>query len=296
MSILSWQRKLRVMLERMDRFRRGELVFDVLDEGPADGPVVVLLHGFIQFNTSWNAVISRLTAEGYRCLAPNQRGYSHGARPTRRRDYRQRELVRDVQALIDASGAQRVHLAGWDWGASVAWALAAESPERLTSLTAMSIPHPAAMLKAMATSRQVLASWYVPFFNLPLIPERILLGRDRTAVRLRKMALSGGQPSDAAERDIQAMIEPGALTAALGGHRGIPLSDMRPALRRVTVPTMFIWGDGNFIAVEKAARNCETYVDAEYRFEALHGSHFLLDEQPDVVADLMVQWLAAHPG
>jgi pimeloyl-ACP methyl ester carboxylesterase len=279
----------------MDKFRRGGLVFDVIDEGPADGPVVVLLHGFLQFNTSWSAVIPRLTADGYRCLAPNQRGYSDGARPARRRDYRQREWVRDVQALIDASGAQRVHLAGWDWGASVAWALAAENPERLASLTAMSIPHPAAMLKAMVTSRQGLASWYIPFFNLPGIPERILLGRDRTAVRLKRMALSGGQPLGAAERDIQAMIEPGALTAALGGHRGIPLSDMRPALKKVTVPTKFIWGDGSFVAVEKAARSCGRYVDAEYRFEPLHGSHFLLDEQPDVIADLLARWLAAHP-
>ena len=111
----------------MDQYRRGELVFDVIDEGPADGPVVVLLHGFPQFNTSWNAVIPRLTAGGYRCLAPNQRGYSRGARPTRRRDYRLQELVEDVRALIDASGAQRVHLVGYDWGATVAWAVAARS-------------------------------------------------------------------------------------------------------------------------------------------------------------------------
>lgn len=72
----------------MDQYSRGELVFDVIDAGPADGPVVILLHGFPQMNTSWDTVIPRLTAEGYRCLAPNQRGYSSGARPTRRRDYR----------------------------------------------------------------------------------------------------------------------------------------------------------------------------------------------------------------
>jgi pimeloyl-ACP methyl ester carboxylesterase len=159
------------MLNRMDQYRRGELVFDVIDEGPADGPVVVLLHGFPQFNTSWNAVISRLTAEGYRCLAPNRRGYSRGARPTRRRDYRVPELVEDVRALIDASGAQRVQLVGYDWGATVAWAVADEIPERLASLTTMSTPHPAATLKAMATSRQFLASWYIPFFQLPGVPE-----------------------------------------------------------------------------------------------------------------------------
>ena len=155
----------------MDQYRRGELVFDVIDEGPADGPVVVLLHGFPQFNTSWNAVIPRLTDAGYRCLAPNQRGYSRGARPTRWRDYRLQELVEDVHALVDASGAQRLHLVGYDWGATVAWAAADEISLRLASLTTMSVPHPAAILKAMATSRQFFASWYIPFFQLPGVPE-----------------------------------------------------------------------------------------------------------------------------
>ena len=102
----------------MKQYRRGELTFDVIDAGPADGSVVVLLHGFPQLNTSWNAVIDRLTARGYRCLAPNQRGYSPGARPARRRDYRMPEIVEDIRALIDASGAQRVHLVGHDWGAA----------------------------------------------------------------------------------------------------------------------------------------------------------------------------------
>jgi pimeloyl-ACP methyl ester carboxylesterase len=63
----------------MDQYRRGDLVFDVIDAGPTDGPVVILLHGFPQLNTSWDAVIPRLTAHGYRCLAHNQRGYSPGA-------------------------------------------------------------------------------------------------------------------------------------------------------------------------------------------------------------------------
>ena len=110
----------------------------------------MLLHGFPQFNASWNAVIPRLTAVGYRCLAPNQRGYSPGARPTRRRDYRVEELVEDVRALIDASGAPRVHLVGNDFSATVAWAAAVEMRERLASVVTMSVPHPAALLKAMA--------------------------------------------------------------------------------------------------------------------------------------------------
>jgi pimeloyl-ACP methyl ester carboxylesterase len=281
----------------MEQFRRGELVFDVIDAGRADGPVVVLLHGFPQLNTSWNAVIPQLTAQGYRCLAPNQRGYSRGARPTRRRDYRGPELVEDVRALIDASGAQRVHLAGHDWGAAVAWGVAAEMPERLASLSPLSVPHPAAFLKALATSRQGLAAWYIYFFQLPRIPERFLLGRQGNATRLSKFLQSiAAQPPEAADRDARAMAEPGALTAAINWYRAMPRTDPRGIGEKITVPTMYVWSDGDTGVLGKGAHDCGRYVSGEYRFETLHGvSHWMLDEQPDAVADLLLEWFAAHP-
>jgi pimeloyl-ACP methyl ester carboxylesterase len=96
----------------MKQFRRGDLVFDLSDCGPTDAPVVVLLHGQPQTAVAWEGVIPRLAESGYRCLAPNQRSLSRGARPSRRRDYRMSELVDDVGALVDASGVQRVHLVG----------------------------------------------------------------------------------------------------------------------------------------------------------------------------------------
>jgi pimeloyl-ACP methyl ester carboxylesterase len=279
----------------MDQFRRGELVFDVIDEGPADGPVAVLLHGFPQFNMGWNAVIARLAAKGYRCLAPNQRGYSPGARPTRRRDYRVSELVEDVRALIDASDAQRVHLVGHDFGATVAWAAAAEMPERLVSVVSLSTPHPAAFLKAMATSRQGIASWYIYLFQLPLIPERYFL-RGGNAFGLSKLMHSyAEQPAEAAERDARAMAEPGVLTAALNWYRAIPMSLTRRVSGKITVPTMYIWSDGDKALLEKGARDTGRYVGGEYRFEILQGTHWLVDEQPDTVADLLLDWFAAHP-
>jgi len=228
-------------------------------------------------------------------LAPNQRGYSRGARPTRRRDYRLPELVEDVRALIDASGAQRVHLVGHDWGGGVAWAFAAEIPERLASLTAMSAPHPAAMLKAMATSRQALAFWYMYFFQLPRIPERYFLGREGDASRMSKfMQSKAKQPAEAADRDARAMAEPGMLTAALNWYRAIPLSRAL-SIGTITVPTMYMWSDADTAQLEQGARNTERYVSGEYRFETLHGTHWMLDEQPYAVADLLLEWLAAHP-
>lgn len=280
----------------MKQYRRGELTFDVIDAGPADGSVVVLLHGFPQLNTSWNAVIDRLTARGYRCLAPNQRGYSPGARPARRRDYRMPEIVEDIRALIDASGAQRVHLVGHDWGAAAAWAAAAELSDRIATLTSFSVPHPSAFLKGLVTSRQGLLSWYMYFFQLPWLPERLLLGRNGAAERMSKQLQSGGQTPQAADRDAQAMAAPGVLTAALNWYRAMPLTDLRRAAGKVSVPTMYVWSDGDIALAEKPARDTARYVSGEYRFEILHGvSHWIPDEQPDKAADLLLEWFEAHP-
>jgi len=277
----------------MEVYRRDGLVFDVRDAGPPDGPVVVLLHGFPQHNDSWNAVIDRLSAEGYRCLAPNQRGYSPRARPSRRRDYRMPELVADVSALIDASGARRVHLVGHDWGATVAWAAAAEMPERLTTVAPISVPHPAAFIKSIATSRQGLASWYMYLFQLPRIPEWLLSRRDGDMIA--ELLRRGGQTPAAAQRDAEAMREPGALTAAINWYRAMPLSNPRAISQKISVPTMYVWSDRDTALLPKAAHDTARYVCGEYRFEILPGvSHWIPDEQPDRLADLLLDWFAAH--
>jgi pimeloyl-ACP methyl ester carboxylesterase len=278
----------------MDQYRRGDLVFDVREAGPADGPVVILLHGFPQHNDCWDAVIERLTAQGYRCLAPNQRGYSPGARPRRRRDYVTGELVADIGALIDASGADRVHLVGHDWGAAVAWGVAAEYPDRLATLVPVSVPHPAAFLKAIPTSRQGLASWYMFFFQLPVLPE-LLLTRGGGALAKRSLQRIGQSPA-AAERDTRAMLEPGAMTAGLNWYRGMPLSEVRKASGKITVPTMYVWSDGDAALTAKPAHETERYVSGDYRFEVLPGvSHWIPEEKPDELAALLLDWFAAHP-
>jgi pimeloyl-ACP methyl ester carboxylesterase len=276
----------------MERFRRGELVFDVRDEGPADGPVVVLLHGFPQRNDSWSAVIDKLTAQGYRCLAPNQRGYSPGARPARRRDYRMSELVADVAALIDASGAERVHLVGHDWGAAVAWNVAARLPERLASVSPISVPHPVAFVKAVLTSRQVLASWYMFFFHLPWVPERLLLRRDGSTTAMAVALEQGGQTPANAASDVATMSEPGALTAALNWYRAMLMAQ---APGRITVPTLYVWSDADAALRDKAAYASGNYVSADYRFEVLRGvSHWIPEERPDTLADLLLDWFGRH--
>lgn len=277
----------------MQQFRRGHFAFDVLDSGPADGPAVVLLHGHPQTNAAWHEVVPRLTTRGYRCLAPNQRGYSPGARPRRRRDYRMSELVGDVGALIEAIGVRDVHLVGHDWGALVAWSFAAEHPEQVRTLSALSGPHPRALHIAMMTSRQGLASWYAYAYLLPRLPERFYLGKDVNGARLSRMLQAGGQVVELANRDVRAMAEQGAYTAALNWYRAAPFSGR---VGQVAVPTMFIWGDRDKYILEGAARRSGRYVTGHYRFEVLRGaSHWMPDQSPDAVVDLLLDWFARHP-
>ena len=279
----------------MEQYRHGDLTFDVIDRGPADGPPVILLHGFPQLNTCWDQVMDRLVAQGYRCLAPNQRGYSPGARPPRRRDYRLPDLAADVIALIDEIGGGPVHLVGHDWGSAVAWQVAATAPERLKTLTAMSVPHPAAFRNAVLTSRQGLASWYMYLNQLPWLPEK-MLGAGGGAGLARTLQRGFGQSREAAERDGRAMTETGALTGGLNWYRAILVTPPSQAPGRVSVPTMFIWSDGDDAIKEKGVRDCANYVTGEYRLEIFNGvSHWMPDECPDRVADLLLDWTRSHP-
>ena len=129
------------------------------------GTPVVLLHGFPQTAACWIRVAQALAAVGYRVLAPDQRGYSPGARPAAVRTYRMPELVADVLALAEAAGAARFHLVGHDWGGAVAWALAGRHPERVATLTSVSTPHPRGLAAALLTGGQLLRSAYIGFFT-----------------------------------------------------------------------------------------------------------------------------------
>jgi pimeloyl-ACP methyl ester carboxylesterase len=271
----------------METYSRVGLVFDVTDSGPDDGGIVVLLHGFPQNRHEWAGVTPRLTAAGYRVLAPDQRGYSPGARPAGRRAYVQSELVDDVVALIDAAGAQQVHVVGHDWGALVAWALTSRYPERVHTLTAVSVPHPKAFAWAMPRG-QVLKSWYMAVFQLPGLPERFLPTR-------RGLSLLGG--TGLTPEQMGAYLQPlgpDGLTGALNWYRALPWSQREKGYaRRSTVPTTYVWSEGDVALGRAGAEATERFVDAPYRFAVLPRlSHWIPDEAPDALAELILERIA----
>ncbi len=196
------------------------VTLDVQQDGDPAGPPVVLLHGFPQTPAAWDRVRPALAAAGYRVLVPAQRGYGTADRPPRRRDYRTAELVADVVALLDRLGLDRAHLVGHDWGGVVAWAVAGAHPDRLHSLTVVSTPHPRALAGSLLTSTQGLRSWYVLAFQLPWLPERLLLARGGR--RLHRALRGSGLSRGPAAAYVEAMRRPGALTAALHWYRALP--------------------------------------------------------------------------
>lgn len=268
------------------QFARGDLVFDVTEAGPPEGELVVLLHGFPQFSDSWDALVPLLTQHGYRTLAMDQRGYSVGARPQGRWAYRIPELVADVVALIDAHGGGPAHVIGHDWGAAVAWALTAGRPDKVRSLTALSVPHPWGFVTAMATSVQGLKSWYIYLFQLPWLPERLL------RIQPVRLLTLFGQSCERARRDAAHFTDPNALTGPLNWYRAMPFMNPMVARKPIRRPTLFVWSDGDTAISRHAAETCGRYVDAPYQFETLRGvSHWIPEAAPSQLAALLLPHL-----
>jgi pimeloyl-ACP methyl ester carboxylesterase len=276
----------------VNEYSRGELVFDVTDAGPPDGEVVVLLHGFPENRSSWDKVTPLLTAAGYRTLAPDLRGFARRARPTRRRDYAMREIVGDVLALVDASGAERVHVVGHDWGGAAAWAFAAEHPDRVRTLTSLTTPHPRALRASLVRSRQLLKSWYMVLFQLPWLPET---GYGQRGLPMTRRALArSGLPEDAIDRYVTPLAEPGAARTALNWYRGIPFS---PPVGPVTVPTLYVYATGDQFLARSPADLTANYVEGPYEYVVMEGAtHWLPECNADDVARLVLAHARRHPS
>ena len=279
--------------------RHDALTFDVRDTGTApgalDGETVVLLHGFPQDGTAYDAVVPLLTAHGLRVLVPDQRGYSPGARPPGRSAYALRELVADVVALLDRVRVDRAHVVGHDWGGAVAWALASRRAERVASLTVLSTPHPAALRDAALHSDQARRSSYVLAYQLPRLPEAWLLAHDGD--RMRRLLAEAGMPEPHRERYVRRLLEPGALTAALAWYRAVPTSAGRSfGAGRIRVPTAYVCGLHDPFIAQRAVDATRRYVHAPLRCVTLDAGHWLPETRPALVAEIVRTLVAETVG
>lgn len=243
---------------------------------------VLLLHGFPQSARSWRAVATRLAEEGVPTAAPDQRGYAPGARPEAVEAYALPHLAADVLAVADAvvGPGQPFDLVGHDWGAAVAWWVAAHHGERVRTLTALSVPHLAAFGRAQREDpEQQRLSSYIGVYRRPGEAERILLADD--ALKLRRTY--GGDVAEADVEEYVALLAGGGLTPALAWYRAMDRSlDRLPPVR---VPTTYVWGDADLATSRLAAQWCGDHVEDDYRFVELPGvGHWTPDREPGVVA------------
>jgi pimeloyl-ACP methyl ester carboxylesterase len=273
------------------------LTFDALTAGTPGAPLVLLLHGFAESMHCWRAQVAALAAAGYRAIAPSQRGYSPGARPDTGEvaNYHIDRLIDDAMAIVAAAGYgdARFHLAGHDWGGSIAWAIADRTPERVASLTVLSRPHPNAFNRALQLpdGDQKQRSRHHTAFLEPDAAEIVLADDCRW---LRKRLTAAGVPADAIAAHLAVLGNKDAMEAALAWYRA--RGAIRGPLGPTRAPTLYIWGDADDTVGRAAAEGTADFVAAPYRFEVLPGvGHFAADQAPDRVSELLLQHLAAYP-
>ncbi len=275
--------------------------FHALADGPADGPLVLCLHGFPELARSWRRQLPALGEAGYRAVAPDLRGYGQ---TERRGPYGIRTLVDDVAGLVAALGRERAVLVGHDWGGAVAWSTAALRPTVVDRLVAVNCPPPAELFRSLLRSpAQLRRSWYILFFQLPWLPERRLAANGAEVVA---RALVGGAHRrgvwSAEELDTYraAFARPGRAKAAIDWYRAAFRSALRPRrtrpLPRVSAPTLVLWGvEDRFLGRELVSPEALRRVLAEGNLPTVvwieDAGHFVQNESPERVNAELLAWL-----
>jgi pimeloyl-ACP methyl ester carboxylesterase len=271
--------------------------FTVRTAGPADGTPVVLLHGFPQTSWAFRASLTLLAEAGHRAVAPDQRGYAARARPSGVDAYELPQLVSDVLALAETLELGPFHLVGHDWGGIVAWLLAARHLDRVRTLTVVSTPCPPllrAQLGQEPGTDPATRSRYLEMFRSPGDPELALVGPDGAGAGLRAMFAASGLRSAAAQEYVDAMVRPGAITAALNWFRALR-ADHVSGLPPVVVPTLAVWSSRDVVLSRSAAEGVRDFAAGRFRFEVLDGvTHWVLDEAPERLGALLLEHFAGY--
>jgi len=274
-------------------FQNGIIRLQAVAAGPKDGLVVVLLHGFPEFWYGWRRQIDPLAAAGFRVIVPDQRGYNLSSKPAGVASYALTELVSDVIAIADQLGQEKIFLGGHDWGAAVAWSTALLHPQRIAKLVVLNVPHPSVMRKFLSTRpRQLLRSWYMFFFQLPILPEAFF-----SALNFRigaRSLLRSSRPDTFSDEDLTqyraAWSQPGAVTGMINWYRALFRTRARFPDKTVRVPTRILWGERDaFLLAEMAHESLGYCMNAEL-FTFANATHWLQHEEPARVSELLIDF------
>ncbi len=260
-----------------------------------EGPLTVLLHGFPEFWYSWRYQIPFLAEHGYTVVAPDLRGYNDTDKP--RRGYDVPTLLCDIVGLLSGLGQEKAIIVGHDWGGALAWAFAMRYPAMTERLIVMNAPHPGAMLREIRTLRQLRKSWYMFFFQIPWLPEYMLLRNHANAIG-RSLRGSAVQKSVFTREETakyqESMSKPGAMTAALNYYRQLfrhlPHTSWGTKFH-VSAPTLLIWGEQDIALGIELTTGLEQWVDNIEIKRIPDSGHWVQQEQPDKVNEYMLEFL-----
>jgi pimeloyl-ACP methyl ester carboxylesterase len=275
----------------------GEVYLHYVEAG--SGPLVVLLHGFPEFWYSWRYQIPALAKAGFRVVAPDMRGYNISGKPRGVKAYHIDKLTGDVAKLIEKLGAEKAVVVGHDWGAMVAWVFAMQYPQLLERLVILNVPHPVRLEKGLRTPQQLLKSWYTFFFQIPFLPEFFSRLFDYQVFRQtfkRDPVRPGAFTSEDVEKYVQAIAQPGALTAGINYYRAIMRAQLiwkdRPPYHKIKAPVLVIWGDQDrYLGKELAEPSAEWVPGAEVR-HLRDASHWVQLDCPEQVNELIINFLS----
>ena len=189
----------------------------VFQDGPPDGPVVILTHGFPELAYSWRHQMPALAAAGYRVLAPDQRGYGGSSRPEPVEAYDIAALTGDLIALLDDAGAERAAFVGHDWGAVVAWSTPLLHPDRVAAVAGLSVPPvPRPLRPPTEAFRRIFGDnfFYILYFQQPGVADAEMAADPGRALRrmlggMRAAPANSGNPTSADEAAALRMLAPG---------------------------------------------------------------------------------------
>lgn len=284
---------------RLDHFAfdLGEVTLSAVAAGPADGPLVILLHGFPEFWYAWRNQILPLAEAGFRVVAPDQRGYNRSSKPAGAAAYDLHELAADVAGVADALERERFSIVGHDWGGIVAWWTALRYPRRVERLVAINAPHPIAARRFPKRHwAQYLRSWYIVAFQLPRLPEWLLGFAGFAGLRA---ALKGSAPAHLFGADEiaayrRAWAEPGALTGMLNWYRALRRFRRRRTRLEVRCPVLILWGDGDWFLDSRLAEASGSFCQNPRIVHVEAGSHWLQHVGPGLVNEELIAFLGAR--
>lgn len=262
-----------------------------------NGPLIVMLHGFPEFWYSWRHQILFLAEQGYTVVAPDLRGYNDTDKP--RTGYDVPNLLRDIEGLIRGLGQEKAVIVGHDWGGALAWVFAMRYPHMTQRLIVLNAPHPWALQRELRTPKQLRKSWYIFFFQIPWLPEALLGANHAQAIgrAIYESAVQKAEfPPDLLLRYQAVMSKPGALTAALNYYRAVfrrgaygSASSREQTI--IQVPTLLIWGEQDVALDIALTHNLEQWVPKIQVRRIADSGHWVQQEQPDEVNNLIQQFL-----